>query len=324
MDSTDGSPVLFVIWLLMGILSLVMNISCLIVLYHCTELDDVTKVFLTSLNAADLGLCISFTIPSIASALIGETPFSEDLIWCFIQVLTMQPCIFAVALSVIGVNIERYIAICYPLRYPRLVTPIRAKLAVACIWFICVFVTIMCAVESEWHIIYLHNHQMCFFSRENDERKASWMVWYTFSLSLLSIGIIIVVIMYILILRVVRNRTVEDRFSRRVIDGRRKKDCRSLTTFSMLTLSLVIGYMPYLLSCYFEGIGQPWPYELLLFVRLCFASNGWLDVLIYYGRNKSLRRSAILLFSKYLCCNRFGNHINRVDNLSRHESSSTR
>ena len=323
MDSTDGSPALFLIWLLMGILSLVMNISCLIVLYHCTELDDVTKVFLTSLNAADLGLCLSFIIPSIATALLGELPFSEDLIWCFIQVLTMQPCIFAVVLSVIGVNIERYIAICYPLRYPRWVTPKRAKLTVACIWFVGVFVIIMCGIESEWHITYLHNHQMCFFDLEHDEGKATWMVWYSLSLSSLSIGIIIVLILYILILRVVRNRTVEDRFLGRVID-RRKKDCRSLTTFSLLTLSLVLGYMPYLLACYFEGIGEPWPYKILLFVRLCFASNGWLDVLIYYGRNKALRRSAIRLFSKYLCCNRFGNRINRVDNLSRHESSSTR
>ena len=298
MDPTEGNLALFITWLLMGIFTLVLNISCIVVLHKSPELDEATRVFLTSLNAADLGVCIFFILPSVGTAFVGDWPFGNVL--CTTQVLTMQPCIFAVVLSVVGVNIERYIAICYPLRYPKWITAKRAKVAAASLWIIGVFIILMCGIEAEWLIRYLDNHQMCFFDLHDCQK--TWMAWYAFSICALSVGILIVLILYIIILRVVRKRTVdtvEIQFAGQV-KPIRKKQCKAATTFSLLTLSLAIGYMPYLLACYFEAVNNPWSYELLLFARLSFASNGWWHVILYYGRNKALRRSGKRVLSNFL------------------------
>ena len=279
----------------MGVLSIFLNTSCIFVLHHTPELDPITKTFLTSLNIADLGLCLFFIAPSAGTALTGHWPFGDFL--CIAQVITMQPCIFVVVLSVVAINVERYIAICYPLHYPRWITLTRARWCVVSFWVIGVFIIIMCGVESHWRICYLDDHQMCFFV---PDAAMSWIVWYALSIALLCIGILAILILYIKIIWIVHERTISIRIAgqeRRFV----KKDRKAATTFFLLTISLVIGYLPYLVVSYLEGIGQEITIELILYARLALASNGWWDVLIYYGRNRVLRRTMKQLLRDKCC-----------------------
>ena len=274
---------MFIVWTFTAILSLTLNITCLVVLRKCTELEDVPRAFLTSMSAADLGICIFFVLPAIGISVVGRWPFGD--VACAVQAVTVLPCCFAAIFSLLIVNIDRYISIEYPLKYHTICTVKRARIAIIIIYPLCFSLDILLGFVVTWTPGFAIDHYICVF--HNFEL---WLSIFRGVISLIPVIICItgVISIYIRLFYISRRRN--DRIA--AFGGAvPKRDTKSSTTFFYVGMSMAIGYFPYLLIAFMQiiRVGGVIPGGLIVFTRVCFASNGWWNVLIYYKRNKRLR-----------------------------------
>ena len=276
------SIVLFIVWTFTAILSLSLNITCLVVLRKCKELEDVPRAFLTSMSAADLGICIFFVLPAIGISVVGHWPFED--VTCVVQVIMVQPCYFGAVFSLLAVNIDRYISIEYPLKYHNICNVKRARIAIILHYLTCYSLIIFVGFVAKWKANLVIDHHICFF-----RVLLPWfnIFWALIALTPMTVCILVVTVIYIRLLYISRRRN--DRIAN-LGGAAPKRDTKSDTTFFYVGLSMVIGYFPYFLVSFLQILHViPDPGNLIVFTRVCFASNGWWNVLIYYKRNKRLR-----------------------------------
>ena len=277
------SVVMFIVWSLIAILSLTLNITCLVVLRKCTELEDVPRAFLTSMSAADLGICIFFVLPAIGISVVGRWPFGD--VACAVQAVTVLPCCFAAVFSLLIVNIDRYISIEYLLKYHTICNVKRARIAIFIIYPLCFSLDIVLGFVVNWIPGFAIDHYVCvFYSFE------IWLNTFRGVMGLLAVTICITGVIFIYIRLFYISRGRNDRIA--AFGGAMpKRDTKSSMTFFYVGMSMAIGYFPYLLIAFVQilGVGAVIPGGLIVFTRICFASNGWWNVLIYYSRNKRLR-----------------------------------
>ena len=131
-----------VIFALLSILAIGGNSLCLLVLRKAQHLKTSTRLFLTSLTCADLlqGLFVIFPMFVV---LVFDDSLSlktlQDL--CKVKSIAYM---FSSSLStgsLLCVNLDRYIAIEYPLRCGTIMTTKRARISIACIWLPTLFGT---------------------------------------------------------------------------------------------------------------------------------------------------------------------------------------
>ena len=277
------SVVLFIVWTFIAILSLTLNITCLVILQKCKELEDVPRVFLTSMSAADLGICIFFVLPAIGISVVGDWPFEN--VTCTIQAFIVLPCYFGAVFSLLAVNIDRYISIEYPLKYHSICNVKRARIAIIIHYLSCYSLVIVVGFVAKWKANFIIDHHFCFF-----QVLFPWfnIFWTVVALTPSTLCILVVTVIYIRLLYISRRRN--DRIAN-LGGAAPKRDTKSATTFFCVGLSMAIGYFPYFLIAFLQilPISVVIPGGLIVFTRVCFASNGWWNVLIYYKRNKRLR-----------------------------------
>nr|XP_020039819.1 adenosine receptor A2b [Castor canadensis] len=111
-------------------LSVAGNVLVCVAVGTSSALQTPTNYFLVSLATADVAVGL-FAIPFAITISLGFcTDFHSCLfLACFVLVLT-QSSIF----SLLAVAVDRYLAICVPLRYKSLVTGTRARVVIAVLW----------------------------------------------------------------------------------------------------------------------------------------------------------------------------------------------
>ena len=119
-------------WSLIVLISLPINNLCLIVLGKVRDIDDTTKLFLKSLTLSDILSSLLRGIPAIAAAIRNAWSFGD--LACLLITIPHDTVTFANMLSLLAVNIDRCIAILYPLRYPLLVNIKNAWISVVLLW----------------------------------------------------------------------------------------------------------------------------------------------------------------------------------------------
>jgi thyrotropin-releasing hormone receptor len=133
------SVIMGVVIFLVGMLG---NILVIVVVCRTKCMHTPTNCYLLSLSVADCLVLLSATLPSIPEPFFhtGEWPWGGATcsLLVFLQYLGVQ----ASSLSITMFTIERYIAICHPMKAQRMCTVQRAKRIIIAIW---IFTTLYCA-----------------------------------------------------------------------------------------------------------------------------------------------------------------------------------
>ena len=79
-----------------------------------------------------------------------------------------------------------------------------------------------------------------------------------------------------------------------------KANRKSLTTVAIITASMYICYTPGLIiTILYNVFGVNIPEKVVQIIHIFFLSNSWLNVIIYFVRNKELRQDALKILK---CC----------------------
>ncbi|XP_077599226.1 thyrotropin-releasing hormone receptor-like [Stigmatopora nigra] len=108
------------------------NAMVLLVVLSAKHMRTPTNCYLASLAAADLTVLTAAGLPAAADGAAGSWPFGRWGCPCitYLQYLGIN----ASSCSIAAFTVERYIAICHPIRAQFLCTPSRAKKIVALLW----------------------------------------------------------------------------------------------------------------------------------------------------------------------------------------------
>ena len=104
--------------------------------YRMPKLRTATNIFTTNLGVTDLAVAL-FVLPVwivslAAGATSAVTPFPDTL--CQVTAFITVTLLLVSVATLAGISLDRYLSICYPLRYPMKVTSRRVVIALAYIW----------------------------------------------------------------------------------------------------------------------------------------------------------------------------------------------
>ena len=289
------STYMLIIWTVTAGLSLTLNIFCLLAIRQCRELKSVPRAFLTSMTVADLGISIVFVLPAIASSVTGDWPFGQ--IAGALQVTALVPCFYGSIFSLVVVNIDRYISVEFPLKHLSVFTVRKARICIVTFYCLCIVFAITCGSLANWKIAFVQQHQLCVFLLADPFLR---ILWLSVPLTLMVTGVILVIIIYVRLMYI--SRAQNDPIAAHHTSISPMKDTKSSTTFFIIAMSMIVGYLPNLILSFVQVITNvSVPQYVVIATRVCFASNGWWNVLIYYKRNKFLRKTFNLVVRKTFC-----------------------
>ncbi|XP_057709118.1 trace amine-associated receptor 13c-like [Corythoichthys intestinalis] len=126
-----------------SLVTVILNLLVIISISHFKQLQTPTNLQLLSLAASDalVGFLMLFQI-----SLIGGCWFFGDLM-CIVYFIVDHSVTSASIGSMVLISIDRYVAICDPLRYTIKVTKIRVSISVLICWSTSFFFNCMCLID---------------------------------------------------------------------------------------------------------------------------------------------------------------------------------
>lgn len=117
---------------------LVGNVMVILVVLTTKHMRTPTNCYLVSLAAADVTVLTAAGLPAVTDSILGTWAFGRYGCLCitYLQYLGIN----ASSCSITAFTVERYIAICHPIKAQFLCTLSRAKKIIACVWaFTCLY-----------------------------------------------------------------------------------------------------------------------------------------------------------------------------------------
>ena len=277
------------LWLVTSVLVLVLNAACFMILGRVNDFSDTTKVFLRSMTINDLCLGIFVHVPTIGLSIQGgEWPFGD---YCyFMGWITIVSNIMSYV-SVLLVTIDRYIAVVRLLRYEILLSSHRAVKIVCFSWLSVNLITFVAFIQSNWTITYNRDTRTCIFYYSSNILLSS-VLSITAALCLVNIA------MYCHILKIarwhrIRIRALETNDNAVPVRPSRK----SFNTALLVNGSFIICLTPGSIIAYMNALmAIQVPQAVLVTAQIMYGTQSWLNVFIYYIRNKAFKETANKLF----------------------------
>ena len=124
------------------------------------HLNTPTKLFLKSLTIADLCMGLFSTSPHAINSAIGHDLSEVSEKYCLITNMASTVFYIASTVSLLLVNIDRYLAIEFPLKYMKIVTIRKARSMLFCLWsFNCVVLLTLALLFSQG--TFKHSFESC-------------------------------------------------------------------------------------------------------------------------------------------------------------------
>ena len=192
------------------------NILVVIVIAQTKFMRTTTNCYLVSLAIADCIVLLSATLPSIPEPFfqIDEWPFGR--VMCSMLVFLQYVGVNASSLSITAFTVERYIAICFPIKAQTLCTISRAKRIIICLW---IFTTLYCCpwlglTEIRVDRQVVRNVEKCVFRL----KRQSYLVYYMTDLIIFYvIPFLLAAVLYFLIGRILFfNNKMSNKFKNNV------------------------------------------------------------------------------------------------------------
>ena len=284
-----------------SVLTITGNAFCLFVLNRARHLNTPTKMLLKSLTFADLCVGLFGASPHAIISAIGHN-FSVEVFqkYCILTNMASIVLYIGSTLSLLLVNIDRYLAIEYPLKYIKIVTVQKARVVLFCLWsFICVILLIFALLFSQGML--KHASESC--GPFIDKFDRVYIIFISIYIGTFTIApFVVTVSIYGRILFIVRQHTkMETRLfgiihvSTTTPTQRtyRRTDRKAVNTFLMITLISSAIWIPFFLVTYFGsflGRSNPFVKTIVLGIGL---SACWSNILIYTIRDRSFRKTGM-------------------------------
>ncbi|XP_038055111.1 beta-2 adrenergic receptor-like [Patiria miniata] len=308
-------------WIITVLLILLLNILCLIILSRVKEFHDATKIFLKSMTVGDLVLGLFFYLPMIGVSFAGRKwPFGG---LCFVQAWMIRQGLPAYSLSLLLVTIDRYIAVVYPLKYKNLLTRRRAKVTVFIVWILTNIYALVSSIKANWKSSYNPYLFVCTYDEPENEFAA-------FLQTILSMAIVLIIIlMYIRILIIARSQAalIASQHPLVTINGELQSpppmNRKSFTTIFIVTMTLFLGWLPSLVMGFMNKSQDIAP-QVRVASQILLASVSWLNVIIYYVRNRAFREAGQTFLRRTTrnCCGLWNEDNNNFGQSYEHSRSS--
>ncbi|XP_033631564.1 probable G-protein coupled receptor 21 [Asterias rubens] len=287
-------------WTITTVLILFFNTMCLIILPKVGEFHHSTRIFLQSMTVSDLMLGVFFYFPMTGIWLTGSGvwPYGDAL--CYIQAWMIRQALPACSISLLLVTTDRYIAVVYPLKYKTLLTSRRAKIIVCILWIMTNIYTLILTALSQWKNKYNDVLFLCQFGETTNTLAA-------FIVTVLTLFVVVVIIlMYVQILHIARSQVsrIATQHHLVTIDGEWQSpqiNRKSFTTIFIVTMVLFVGWLPSIAMGLMRKNFSP---QLRVSSQILLASVSWLNVIVYYVRNKAFRgagRNFLLKITRNCC-----------------------
>ncbi|XP_071807289.1 histamine H2 receptor-like [Asterias amurensis] len=286
----------FVLFFLTIALTLVLNSVCLVVLRHVRGIQKTTKLFMMSLTLSDLCTGIFFGIPNlyyiISTSWIVSGSFCKILPYIQTALITIN------ALSMVLLTIDRFLAIAYPLHYPRLMTLKRSKVMITLVWSLTIILysALYCLPSSHPDMVKEKHAILC---------VRHHLVQIIFpSIAGVSLGTILTLYAYILKVARRQARLIAAQNILGNIEGRQNIpgpiSTKSATTVIIITGTACLCWIPGIVMAILASEDFKVPASVHVIALTLYCSNCWLNCIIYYWRNREFKQALHNLRSS--CC----------------------
>ncbi len=283
-------------------LNVCFNTFTLMVLRRMRDLKPATRVLLTSMTVGDI-VSLIYHIPVFISTIVNDWPFGSYSCTVLGLAGVLVNILYYFNLPV--VNLERYIAVAYPYKYPSLVTVSRARAAVVSIWGFAVSCAIIVSYGSSGTTSYVQIFHACFLQENLEEyvvamRQKDFKVIITTTISWL-IPVIPLTVSFGLFLRLY---LIAKKHAAQIVaqenlgnnnppNGLERK---TFVTFFIMTLCLTISVIPHIVSHFWNFLLREVNGWFACVAQIMFLSNTILNVVVYYLRTNSFRQAIRKLF----------------------------
>ena len=272
------------------------NILSIAVTRRETNLADSTKVLMTSLAVSDLMIGIFTSLIVVASAL-DSWPGGD--IGCEVFVIYTLTCFGMSVLSITCLNIERFLAVTRPYKFPVWCTTYRVKLVVLVLALLSLCFSLSTKIASGRYAEFNHVLQVCEYMNAPT---------YPQVLTLLFGDIFPTILMSCIYYRLIKiSRQHEQRLNQNGNnEANNNHDNKALKTFLVVTLTYAVCYTPFLTVQMVKSLpGKSIPGWLQFLTLWLLISNSMFNVIIYCLFNKAFRHKAKKILSeRFPCCNR--------------------
>ncbi|XP_038078513.1 trace amine-associated receptor 8b-like [Patiria miniata] len=296
-NSTGLSPVLialrtcFIVFL--GLLIVAGNILSISVTRRVTNLADSTKVLMTTLAAYDLLVGLLSLLNSVASGL-NQWPYGD--IGCTIASYCENTILCMSMYSIICLNVDRYIAITKPYKFPVWCTKRRVIVLVVSLSVLSLLSSGANPLVFGVHAQYFPGPAMCFFDSNSNEVNIIGLLLIDTIPTLVMTGL------YYPIIRISRQHELRE--NRNQNEGNNiAREHKALKTFLVVTLTFCACYTPFATLRIMEGFTGWTTPDWLGFLTVCLLySNSAFNVFIYCLFNQAYRQTAKKIITERLPC----------------------
>ena len=281
-------------WGLVAVCSIPLNLLCFVVLKRAKNMEDVTKVFLNSLTAADLIYCLFRVVPAVSISAIGRVLLGE--FFCTIQSFAAQTSVYALYPTLLAINVERYLCITYPLRYRLIVAKRKAIYGMICVWSISICLNMWMGFDAEWTAHLDVNIFSCRLMAQNSHSFIVNNIVTYVAMAIIVVTVILIIKMYMTAKNFYEKRSAfQNHVARHV-----RKNRKAATTCFLMTFTFLLANVPWIIVALLDKFDIKSPPHVLFVSELMFGLAGIGDVIVYYFRNRSFKKTTKKVVSQLL------------------------
>uniref|UniRef100_A0A674P0H4 Thyrotropin-releasing hormone receptor n=1 Tax=Takifugu rubripes TaxID=31033 RepID=A0A674P0H4_TAKRU len=277
----------FLVLLVCGV-GIVGNVMVVLVVLTTRHMRTPTNCYLVSLAVADLTVLVAAGLPNVSDSLTGTWIFGHAgcLGITYLQYLGIN----VSSCSITAFTVERYIAICHPIRAQAVCTVSRAKRILAGLW------SCTCLYCMLWlFLVDIQVSQAGLLQCGYRVKRELYLPIYLFDFTIFYVlPLLLAIVLYALIARILYLRS-GDRCGDGVTMamGRRGRRCNEGVTkmLAVVVVLFALLWMPYRTLVLINSF-LPAPYLdawVLLFCRTCIYANSAINPLIYNLMSQKFR-----------------------------------
>ncbi|XP_038077146.1 octopamine receptor beta-2R-like [Patiria miniata] len=271
------------------VLILTLNPICLVVLHRASGIQETTKVFMASLTVSDICIGLFWVLPDLTQYFNRKWVLGSFL--CTAIGVASTSLGGLSMFSLLLLTVDRFVAIVYSLRYPTLVTLKKAKTIVAITWSMTLTFSIIAFGIFLPYVISPSAPRKCIVA-------SHYNIYTSIVVSAIAISLVTIFILYMYILNVARQQARRIASQNQISvdlgdqNAPQRVSTKSATTVFIITMTVFICWtMSIIYTVTFSISEAILPPNFGDITDLIFATNSWLNVVIYYLRNRELRQT---------------------------------
>ncbi|CAH1795104.1 unnamed protein product [Owenia fusiformis] len=260
--------------------------------YKVESLQTVTNMFIVNLSGVDLftgvivlpmAMATNYVIPLITGNYI------QNKFVCLLKTFLLLSCNGLSVLGLIGIAIERYIAILYPLRYINLMTVNKAKIFIVSLWVYILSITLIMFIDGL--NVYQHGQQCT----TNNTLEPSYFMLLKMNIFL---PVLVTIIVYSKIAWVAYKHRVKIHSELASIDNARavayKNEHSFMRTSTIVNVVFIIMYGQFMIISSIKLSPEPEWYRTLWNVSSAILwLNSGVNPWIYAMRHKKFKKAML-------------------------------